>query len=288
MPVLAMNNSICQAELIKFLDLLNLRSKFKDLNQVSGNVILSAKEFGIHRMSFEQKQRALITGASSGIGKATALAFAKAGVDVALVSRSVDKLAAVAEAVQHTGVNAKAYSVDLACVDQVQEQIQAIAHDFGDIDILVNNAGMGYVASLSQTSLSDWQRVLDLNLTSVFQCIMGILPGMRDRQTGTIINVVSIAGKQAFPNWGAYCASKAGLLALSQTLAQEERPNGIRVTAVCPGAVNTELWDTVGADFDRSKMLSPEIVAQSIVYTALLPQQAVIDELTLMPSVGVL
>ncbi len=258
------------------------------MNKVIGNVILSAKEFGIYSMSFEQKQRALITGASSGIGKATALAFAKAGVDVALVSRSVDKLAVVAEAVQHTGVNAKAYSVDLACVDQVQEQIQAIAHDFGDIDILVNNAGMGYVASLSQTSLSNWQRVLDLNLTSVFQCIMGILPGMRDRQTGTIINVVSIAGKQAFPNWGAYCASKAGLLALSQTLAQEERPHGIRVTAVCPGAVNTELWDTVGADFDRSKMLSPEIVAQSIVHTALLPQQAVIDELTLMPSVGVL
>jgi NADP-dependent 3-hydroxy acid dehydrogenase YdfG len=91
-----------------------------------------------------------------------------------------------------------------------------------------------------------------------------------------------------FPIGGAYCASKAGLLALSQTLAQEERPHGIRVTAICPGAVNTELWDTVGADFDRSKMLSPEIVAQSIVYTALLPQQAVIDELTLMPSVGVL
>jgi short-subunit dehydrogenase len=182
--------------------LLNLRSKFRDLNKVSGNVILSAKEFGMHSMSFEHKQRALITGASSGIGKATALAFAKAGVDVALVSRSVDKLAVVAEAVQHTGVNAKAYSVDLACVDQVQEQIQAIAHDFGDIDILVNNAGMGHIASLSQTSLSDWQRVLDLNLTSVFQCIMGILPEMRDRQTGTIINVVSIAGKQAFPNWG--------------------------------------------------------------------------------------
>jgi short-subunit dehydrogenase len=255
---------------------------------VSGNAILSAKEFGIHSMSFDQKQRALITGASSGIGKATALAFAKAGVDVALVSRSVEKLAVVAQAAQHIGVNAKAYSVDLACVDQVQKQIQAIAYDFGDIDILVNNAGMAYVASLSETSLSDWQKVLDLNLTSVFQCITGILPGMRDRKKGTIINVVSIAGKQAFPNWGAYCASKAGLLALSQTLAQEERPHGIRVSAICPGAVNTELWDAVGADLDRSKMLSPEIVAQSILHTALLPQQAVIDELTLMPSVGVL
>ena len=240
-------------------------------------------------MSVEHKRRALITGASSGIGKATALAFAKAGIDVALVSRSVDKLTPVCEAVSHTGVEAKAYEVDLACVAQVQEKMQAIALD-GDIDILVNNAGMGYTATLTETPLSDWQQVIDLNLTSVFQCIMGILPRMRTRGTGTIINITSIAAKQAFPNWGAYSVSKAGLIALSQTLAQEERAHGIRVTAICPGAVNTELWDTqtVNANFDRSKMLTPEIVAQSILHAALLPQQAVIDELIIMPSAGAL
>ena len=237
----------------------------------------------------EQKRRALITGASSGIGKATALAFAKAGIDVALVSRSVDKLTAVCEAAKQTGVKAKAYYVDLGCVSQVKEKMQAIALD-GDIDILVNNAGMGYTATLSETPLSDWQRVIDLNLTSVFQCIMGILPRMRDRGTGIIINVASIAGKQVFPSWGAYSISKAGLIALSQTLAQEERAHGIRITTICPGAVNTGLWDTetVKVNFDRSSMLTPEIVAQSILYTALLPQQAVIDELTLMPSAGAL
>ncbi|MBR8838703.1 MAG: SDR family oxidoreductase [Stigonema ocellatum SAG 48.90 = DSM 106950] len=240
-------------------------------------------------MSFEQKRRALITGASSGIGKATALAFAKAGIDVAVVSRSTDKLMAVCEAAQQAGVNAKAYSMDLACVSQVKEKIQTIALD-GDIDILVNNAGIGYTAILSETPLSDWQRVIDLNLTSVFECIMGILPRMRDRRTGIIINVASIAGKQVFPGWGAYSVSKAGLIALSQTLAQEERAHGIRVTTICPGAVNTELWDTetVKVDLNRSNMLNPEIVAQSILYTALLPQQAVIDELTLMPSAGAL
>lgn len=241
-------------------------------------------------MSVQQKRRALITGASSGIGKATALAFAKAGIDVALVSRYRDKLTAVCEAVQHTGVATKAYSVDLACVSQVKEKIQAVVLDFGDIDILVNSAGMGYTGTLCETPLSDWQRVIDLNLTSVFQCIMGVLPRMRDRGMGTIINVSSIAAKQAFPNWGAYNVSKAGLIALSQTLAQEERSHGIRVTAICPGAVNTELWDTqtVKVDFDRAKMLTPEIVAQSIVYTVLLPQQAVIEELTLMPTAGAL
>jgi short-subunit dehydrogenase len=239
-------------------------------------------------MSIEQKRRALITGASSGIGKATILAFAKAGIDVALVSRSLDKLEAVATTAKQTGVEAKAYALDLADLSQVEAKIKAIAEDFGNIDILVNNAGIGYTGTLSETSLEDWQQVINLNLTSVFECIKGILPGMRDRGTGTIINVASIAAKQAFAGWGAYCVSKTGLLALSQTLAQEERPNGIRVTAICPGSVNTAIWDsgTVNANFDRSKMLTPEIVAESILHTALLPPQAVIDELILMPNAG--
>lgn len=238
----------------------------------------------------EPKRRALITGASSGIGKETALAFALAGIDIALVSRSVEKLAAVCKAANDTGVEAKAYPMDLSCVSQVQEKMQAVAVDFGDIDILVNNAGMGYTANLSETPLSDWQQVLDLNLTSVFQCIMGILPGMRSRGTGTIINIASIAGKQAFPNWGAYSVSKAGLISFSQILAQEERAHGIRVTVICPGAVNTEIWDTqtVNANFERSKMLTPKTVAQSILHTALLPKQAVIEELILMPNAGAL
>lgn len=241
-------------------------------------------------MSFVNKRRALITGASSGIGKATALAFAKAGIDLALVSRSESKLAAVARAAQEAGVQAKAYPLDLALIEQVQTEIGKIAADFGDIDILVNNAGMGYTSALPETSLSDWLAVMNLNLTSVFQCTLGVLPLMRDRQSGIIINVASIAGQQAFPNWGAYCVSKAGLIALSKTLAVEERSHGIRVTAICPGAVNTELWDTptVHLNFDRSTMLTPENVAQSILYIALLPEQAAVEELTIMPSAGVL
>ena len=237
----------------------------------------------------EHKARALITGASSGIGRETALAFAERGIDIALVSRSADKLAAVASAAIKAGVEAKTYVLDLADVSKVEQDIHRIVLD-GNIDILVNNAGMGYTATLSETPLSDWQQVIDLNLTSVFECIKGILPSMREQKRGTIINVASIAGKQAFANWGAYSVSKAGVIALSQALAQEERANGIRVTVICPGAVNTEIWDTktVNADFDRSNMLTPEIVAQSILHTALLPKQAVFDELTLMPSAGVL
>lgn len=234
--------------------------------------------------------RALITGASSGIGKATALLFAEAGIDLALVGRSHERLAAVVDAAQAKGVFAKAYALDLADVATVKAGVEAIAADFGPIDILINNAGMGHTGLLQETPLSDWQRVLDLNLTSVFQCIQAILPGMRDRHTGTIINIASIAGHHAFPGWGAYSVSKAGLISLSKILAAEERANGIRVITICPGSVNTPIWDTdtVQADFDRASMLTPEAVAQTILHAALLPSSAVIEELTVMPSAGAL
>ncbi|MGK7952399.1 MAG: SDR family oxidoreductase [Xenococcaceae cyanobacterium] len=236
------------------------------------------------------KLRAIITGASSGIGKATALAFAQAQIDLALISRSSDKLQAVEKTALDLGVKAKAYPMDLADIETVKDKITAIATDFGEIDILVNNAGMGYTNSLAQTTLTDWQQILNLNLTSVFQCIQGILPQMRDRATGTIINVASIAAYNAFPDWGAYSVSKAGLVALGKSLAIEERANGIRVVNIIPGAVNTPIWDTdtVQADFNRSAMLTPEIVAKSILHTALLPAQAVIEEITIMPSGGAL
>lgn len=239
-------------------------------------------------MTIQTERCALITGASSGIGRATALAFAQSGIHVALVSRNQSKLQEVANEALSYGVNAQVYAADLSDVSHVRGTVEAIAQDFGPVDILVNNAGMGYTGALLNTPLADWQRILDLNLTSVFQCIQAVLPSMRQRQRGTIINVVSIAGHQAFPDWGAYCVSKFGLVALSKTLAAEERAHGIRVVSISPGAVNTPIWDTdtVQADFERSRMLTPEIVAQSILYAALLPEQAVIEELTLMPNAG--
>jgi NADP-dependent 3-hydroxy acid dehydrogenase YdfG len=231
---------------------------------------------------------ALITGASSGIGKATALAFAKAGINLALVGRSEAKLAAVAVAAEAVGVRAKTYALDLAILDRVSSEIATIAADWDDLDILVNNAGIAYTNSIGDTPLADWQSAIDLNLTSVFQCIQGILPHMRHRRTGTIVNVSSIAAKQVFPNWGVYSVTKFGLMALTQAVAGEERANGIRVTAICPGSVNTPLWDTdtVQADFDRSAMLTPEMVAEGILYAVLAPAGAVVEEITIMPSGG--
>lgn len=237
-----------------------------------------------------QKLRAIITGASSGIGKATALAFAKKGINVALVARSSAKLEAVTTAAKEVGVEAKAYPIDLAKIEEVKAKIEDLAVDFGGIDILVNNAGMGYTNLISETPLADWQKIIDLNLTSVYQCIVGILPTMQARKTGTIINVASMAASTPIPQWGAYSVSKAGLIAFSKILAEEERANGIRVMSISPGAVNTPIWDTdtVQADLNRAAMLKPETIAELILQTALLPPEAVVEEVKIMPSAGTL
>ncbi len=236
------------------------------------------------------RQRAIITGASSGIGKATAIAFAKAQIDVCLIGRSQTKLEEVASLISEHGVIVKTLSIDLSDLSEIKNNITKIVDDFGCIDILVNNAGMGSTNFLRETSLQDWQKILDLNLTSVFECIQGVLPYMRKQNKGTIINVASIAADNPFPQWGAYAVSKAALVTLGQCLAAEERGNGIRVTTIYPGAVNTPMWDTdtVNADLNRSAMLTPEIVAQTILQAVLLPNEVVIEQLTITPSIGAL
>lgn len=240
--------------------------------------------------SFPSQKRAIITGASSGIGKATALAFAKAGIDVALISLQSEKLNNVTQKALELGVEAKAYPLDLIKLSDVKERIEAIASEFGPVDILINNAGMGYTNLLSETPLSDWQQVIDLNLTSVFQCTMGILPQMRKQGKGIIVNVASIAADNPFPKWGAYSVSKAALITFGECLAAEERANGIRVTNISPGAVNTPIWDTktVNADLNRSAMLTAEIVADTILQAVTLSETAVIGSMTITPSLGAL
>ncbi|ERN39974.1 short-chain dehydrogenase [Rubidibacter lacunae KORDI 51-2] len=239
-------------------------------------------------MTAARPQRVLITGANSGIGKATALAFANAGIDLALFGRSHEKLSAAVANVTDR-VDVRTYVLDLARVEVVADTVAAAIADCGGIDVLVNNAGIGYTNAIADTPLSEWRYVLDLNLTSVFQCIQGALPVLRKRG-GTIINIASIAARSPFPTWGAYSASKAGLVALSRALAAEERDRGVRVVTICPGAVNTPLWDTdtVAADLNRAAMLPPDSVAQFILQAALLSPQAVVEDLTLMPNAGAL
>lgn len=236
------------------------------------------------------RRKAIITGASSGIGQATAIAFAKAQIDLCLISRSQAKLEEVSSLVSEYGVTVKILPLDLADLSTVNHNIRKIVEQLGTIDILVNNAGIGYTNLLQETPLQDWQKVLDINLTSVFECIKAVLPEMRQQGKGTIVNVASIAAENPFPEWGAYAVSKAALVTLSKCLAVEERSKGIRVTTISPGAVNTPIWDTdtVNADLNRSAMLTPEIVAQTILQAVLLPDGAVIEQLTITPCLGAL
>jgi NADP-dependent 3-hydroxy acid dehydrogenase YdfG len=239
-------------------------------------------------MAQQSPQYALITGAGSGIGQATAIAFAQAGIHLLLLGRSIDKLNAVAKVARTHGVTVAVESLDLLQVEQVRDRVAALVATLPSLDIVVNNAGMGHTGNLMDTSLADWQQVLNLNLTSVFQVIQGVLPKLRQQSQSTVINVSSIAGHQVFPGWGPYCVSKFGLMALTKALAAEERCHGVRVVTISPGSVNTPLWDTptVQADFDRSAMLTPEMVAASILHTALMPASAVVEEIVLMPNAG--
>jgi short-subunit dehydrogenase len=237
------------------------------------------------------KALVLLTGATSGIGKHTALALAKAGYPLALVARSEDKLQQICseiEALHIQGAVASCYPQDLTELTGLESVIEKIEQDRGSIGVLINNAGMGYVKPLLETPIQEWQQVLDLNLTAIFALTQLVVRRMVERRAGLVVNLCSIAAQRTFPNWGAYSASKFALLALSRTLAQEVRSSGVRVTALCPGAVDTPLWDSLDTGFDRTQMLSPEIVAQWIVQTLALPPQAVLEEAILMPSGGAL
>jgi NAD(P)-dependent dehydrogenase (short-subunit alcohol dehydrogenase family) len=239
-------------------------------------------------------KKAIVTGASRGIGKQVALQLLQAGVEVALVSRNppANLVIELVGAIAGSTAKAKTYEIDLANVEQVVAQIGDVIAQLGGVDILINNAGMVYVGEIIDMPLTTWQNLINLNLTSVFQCIQAVLPTMRSQKSGTIVNVASIASKQAFPTWGAYSASKFAILGLTQALAAEERSHGIKVMSICPGSVDTPLWDTldpsVSANFDRSAMLQPETVAEAIMSLLTLPPNAVVTDLVLMPNAGIL
>ncbi|AFY73764.1 short-chain dehydrogenase of unknown substrate specificity [Synechococcus sp. PCC 7502] len=238
-------------------------------------------------------KKALVTGGSKGIGKEVVLELINAGAVVAIASRHIPEN--LPELEQLSGINGtiiKAYGIDLAEVNSISARVNTIIHDLEGLDILINSAGMAYTNEIIDTPLADFQQVLNLNLTSVFACIQAVLPTMRSQKSGIIINIASIAAKQAFPTWGAYSASKFGLLGLTQALAAEEGTHGIKVMSICPGSVDTPLWDTlapeVAANFDRKAMLEAKTVAEIIMSMLTLPANAVIQDLVLMPNTGVL
>jgi short-subunit dehydrogenase len=233
---------------------------------------------------------ALITGASRGIGAAGAVRFARAGYDLLLAARTSTELQSLADDLRAAGRRVCAVPLDLSDPSAIPPGLDELCERGGCPDVVINNAGMAYTGPLVEMPISQWQRLMQLNLTAVFQVCQALVPRMRDNGGGHIINVSSHAAHNAFPDWGAYCVSKAALASLSRCIAAEERSSGIRVSTLTLGAVNTPLWDseTVDSSFDRRAMLDPERAADALLYLAQQPATQVVEDLTLMPAAGAL
>jgi NAD(P)-dependent dehydrogenase (short-subunit alcohol dehydrogenase family) len=232
---------------------------------------------------------AIVTGAGRGIGRAIALAFAAEGAAVALAARSRADLAEVAGEIRAAGGGrALAIPTDVTNDGAVEALVEQTLADLGRLDILITSAGTAAFAALADSKPADWDAMLSVNLRAAMVCCRAVLPPMMRQGSGTIVNVASIAAKRALPGSAVYTATKAGLFGFSRVLAEELRSTGVRVGVLMPGAVDTPLWDTLGGSPPRDKMLRPEDVARAAVLMASLPPHAVLEELTLLPSGGIL
>lgn len=233
---------------------------------------------------------ALITGASRGIGAAAAHKFAAAGYDLLLLARTTADLDSLTTDLKTTGRRIESIGLDLAEPATIAPGLEDLCSRGLSPTVVINNAGVAYTGSLAEMPLEQWQRLMQLNLSAVFQVCQSLLPRLRQAGGGHIINLNSHAAHQAFPDWGAYCVSKAALLSLSRCLAVEERPFGIRVSTLTLGAVNTPLWESenVHSPFDRRAMLDVERASEALLYLAQQPATSVVEDLTLMPAAGAL
>ncbi len=231
---------------------------------------------------------ALITGASRGIGAATAWRFAAEGYDLLLLARGQADLDALASELRAPGRRVETLALDLTQVEVIAPGLSELLGRGLVPSVVINNAGAAWTGPLAAMPIERWQWLLQLNLTSVFQVCQAVLPALRRAGGGRIINVSSHAARNAFPEWGAYCVSKAALASFSRCLEAEERSAGIAVSTLTLGAVNTPLWDseTVHSSFDRRAMLSAEQVAESLLYLARQPHSQTVEDLTLMPAAG--
>jgi NAD(P)-dependent dehydrogenase (short-subunit alcohol dehydrogenase family) len=194
-------------------------------------------------------RKAFVTGASRGIGRAIAVAFAEAGADVALVARGADGLAETAAAVQATGRDAYVIPADVTSYDAVADAVAAAIDQLGYIDIVVNNAGgSNFMVPFRDIRLSGWDKLIQLNLSSAVYVCHAVAGHLLDRGTGSVINVASVAGVAASPTMTPYGAAKAGLISLTKSLAVEWAAGGVRVNALCPGWTATELNRTLWED----------------------------------------
>ncbi len=221
---------------------------------------------------------ALVTGASRGIGRRIAIELARCGAHTFLVARTAEALDSVCEEIRKTGGRAAPFQADAADPRQVKAVFERIdaAHD-GSLDILINNAGTGRFALVKDTTIEDWDALMEINLRGTFlfcrEAVKRMIPGKK----GTIINIASVVGLKGYVNQGAYTASKHGIVGLTKTLAAELQEHGIKVSVICPGGVDTDLVAQARPDLDRSILMKPEDIAQTVLYLLALPPRTTVD-----------
>jgi 3-oxoacyl-[acyl-carrier protein] reductase len=228
-------------------------------------------------------QVAVITGAGRGIGAAIARKLASMGATAALCGRTQSTLDETARAILDAGGRAEVIPCDVTVLHQLEYATTRLESSFGRVDILVNNAGIGgFRDPLHQLPPEAWDRILNTNLRGVYFAIRAFAPVMIRAKAGHIVNISSLAGKNALPNGAAYAASKWGLNGLSVSVAEELRSHNIRVSVVCPGSTDTELSPHAGKD--HSKMLQPDDIAHAVAMLVTQAPQSFVSEILIRPT----
>ncbi|MDZ4736113.1 MAG: SDR family oxidoreductase [Rhodospirillaceae bacterium] len=224
---------------------------------------------------------AIVTGSSSGIGKAIALRFGAEGAHVVVTARRMALCEQTVAQIVKAGGEAWAIQTDVADERQVERLIEETVKRYGRLDILVNNAGIVAGGRLAETTTHSFDEVMNVNVRGTFLCCRAGFRQMKKQGGGTIMNMSSVAGVQAWAGTGAYSASKYGIMALTKSLADEGRPHHIKVTAICPGAVADELVDASSEDILRSEKIDPFDVAETAVYLATLGKYSVVHQIVI-------
>jgi len=227
---------------------------------------------------------AVVTGASSGIGRATVRALAAAGANVVLASRNEAELRHLAAMLPAT-TSPLVIPTDVGREDDVRMLVDRTLAEFGRIDVLVNNAGFGIFKPVTEITTEEFDDVMNVNIRGTFLCMKYVLPHMYERGRGTVVTISSVAGKHGFAGGGAYCSSKFAVMGLSECVFQEARQHNVRVVTICPGSVATSFFDHAHTTSpDPGSILKPEDVAETVLLAVRLPDHALLRELDIRPT----
>ena len=229
-----------------------------------------------------KNKKAIITGGSRGLGKATAIAFAKLGIDVAITGRNEEKLQGTVSELKALGVNAFYEIFDVGNYEEVKVGIKNIISNLGTVDILVNNAGIAAFGPFNEMKVSVWEKIIQTNVLGMYYVTKEVLPYLIDKNEGDIINVASTAGLNGNANVSAYSASKFAVIGMSESLMKEVRKNNIRVNTLTPSTIASDMSLELGiTDGNVEKVLQPEDFAQLIVAGLQLPRRAMMANASL-------